>query len=70
MPRMLAERKQEPADFKRARELVIGTGALSATLDLAGDYAVTARIGRGVPTVDMRVDYHQAAMAGPLHDAA
>ena len=41
-------------------------GILASLIDLAGDYAVTARIGRGVPTVDMRVDYHQAAMAGPL----
>lgn len=41
-------------------------GILAALIDLAGDYAVAARLGRGVPTVDMRVDYHRAALPGPL----
>lgn len=41
-------------------------GILAALIDLAADYAVAARIGRGVPTVDMRVDYHRAALPGPL----
>jgi octaprenyl-diphosphate synthase len=30
-------------DFRRARELVIGTGSVSATLDAAGDYADAAK---------------------------
>ena len=34
---------QTDGDFRRARELVIGTGALGATLDLAGDYADAAK---------------------------
>ena len=34
---------QADGDFRRARELVIGTGALGATLDLAGDYADAAK---------------------------
>lgn len=41
-------------------------GILAALIDIAGDYAVAARLGRGVPTVDMRVDYHRAALPGPL----
>ncbi|ODT13004.1 MAG: hypothetical protein ABS57_20140 [Mesorhizobium sp. SCN 65-12] len=41
-------------------------GILAALIDLAADYAIAARIGRGVPTVDMRVDYHRAALPGPL----
>jgi uncharacterized protein (TIGR00369 family) len=41
-------------------------GILSALIDLGGDYAIAARIGRGVPTVDLRVDFHKAAMPGPL----
>lgn len=41
-------------------------GILAALIDLAGDYAVAARLGRGVPTVDMRVDYHRTALPGPL----
>lgn len=30
-------------DFRRARELVVGSGAIGATLDLAGDYADAAK---------------------------
>jgi uncharacterized protein (TIGR00369 family) len=41
-------------------------GILASLIDLAADYAVAARLGRGAPTVDMRVDYHRAAMPGPL----
>jgi uncharacterized protein (TIGR00369 family) len=41
-------------------------GIVAALIDLAADYAIAARIGRGVPTVDMRVDFHKAAMPGPL----
>jgi uncharacterized protein (TIGR00369 family) len=41
-------------------------GVLASLIDLAADYAVAARLGRGVPTVDMHVDYHRAAMPGPL----
>lgn len=41
--RTVGERDQAEGDFRRARELIIGTGALSATLDLAGDYADAAK---------------------------
>jgi uncharacterized protein (TIGR00369 family) len=41
-------------------------GILAALIDLAADYAIAAKLGRGVPTVDMRVDFHKAAMPGPL----
>ena len=39
-------------------------GILATLIDLAADYAVAAKLGRGVPTIDMRVDYHKAAMPG------
>jgi uncharacterized protein (TIGR00369 family) len=45
-------------------------GVIAALIDLAADYAIAARIGRGVPTVDMRVDFHKAAMPGPLNAVA
>ena len=32
-------------------------GIISALIDIAGNYAVQARVGPGVATVDMRVDY-------------
>ena len=41
-------------------------GILAALIDLAADWAMVKRTGRGVPTIDMRVDYHAAAMPGDL----
>jgi uncharacterized protein (TIGR00369 family) len=41
-------------------------GILAALIDLAADFAMIQRTGRGVPTIDMRVDYHRAAMPGDL----
>ncbi len=41
-------------------------GILAALVDLAADWALVRRIGRGVPTIDLRVDYHAAAMPGDL----
>ena len=41
-------------------------GILAALVDLAADWALVTRTGRGVPTIDMRVDYHAPAMPGDL----
>lgn len=41
-------------------------GILAALIDLAADWALVKRTRRGVPTIDMRVDYHAAAMPGDL----
>jgi uncharacterized protein (TIGR00369 family) len=41
-------------------------GILAALVDLTADWALYSRIGRGVPTVDMRVDYHRPAKSGDL----
>ena len=41
-------------------------GILAAIVDAAADYAIAARLGRTVPTIDLRVDYHKAAMPGDL----
>jgi uncharacterized protein (TIGR00369 family) len=41
-------------------------GVLAALVDLAADWAMVKRAGRGVPTIDLRVDYHRAAMPGDL----
>jgi len=41
--RAVGRGEQTDADFRRARELIVGAGALEATLDLAADYAETAR---------------------------
>ena len=41
--RAIGRKEQTDADFRRARELIIGAGALEATLDLAADYAEAAK---------------------------
>ena len=41
-------------------------GILAAIIDVAADYALAARLGRPVPTIDLRVDYHKPAMPGDL----
>jgi uncharacterized protein (TIGR00369 family) len=41
-------------------------GILAALLDIAADWALTSRLGRAVPTIDMRVDYHRFALPGDL----
>lgn len=41
-------------------------GILAALVDLTADWALVSQTGRGVPTIDLRVDYHRAAMPGDL----
>jgi octaprenyl-diphosphate synthase len=41
--RAIGRREQTEADFRRARELIVGTGSLEATLDLAASYADKAK---------------------------
>ena len=41
-------------------------GILASIVDVAADYAIAAQLGRPVPTIDIRVDYHKAAMPGDL----
>ncbi|EJN06631.1 PaaI family thioesterase [Herbaspirillum sp. YR522] len=36
-------------------------GILAALVDLSADWALVATTGRGVPTIDVRVDYHRPA---------
>lgn len=37
-------------------------GPLAALIDVAGDFALIARLGRGIPTIDLRVDYLRPAI--------
>lgn len=41
-------------------------GILAALIDFAADFALVAHLGRMVPTIDMRVDYHRLAKPGDL----
>jgi uncharacterized protein (TIGR00369 family) len=42
-------------------------GVLAAMVDCCCDYVIAARLGRAIPTVDLRVDYHRAALRAGLH---
>ena len=53
--RTVTKGERTPEDFTRARELIIGSGAIGATLDLAGDYADQAKAALSVlPASDWR----------------
>ncbi|MGQ0652960.1 MAG: PaaI family thioesterase [Betaproteobacteria bacterium] len=41
-------------------------GILAALIDFAADFALVPHLGRMVPTIDMRVDYHRLAKPGDL----
>jgi uncharacterized protein (TIGR00369 family) len=41
-------------------------GILGALVDVAADFMIAAKLGAPAPTVDMRVDYHRAALPGDL----
>jgi octaprenyl-diphosphate synthase len=54
--RTVTRGERTPEDFTRARELIIGSGAIGATLDLAGDYADQAKAALSVlPLSDWRI---------------
>lgn len=38
-------------------EIELHGGITAALIDIAGDYAVAVSTGRGVPTIDLRIDY-------------
>ena len=53
--RTVTKGERTPEDFARARELVVGSGAINATLDLAGDYADQAKTALSIlPDSDWR----------------
>jgi uncharacterized protein (TIGR00369 family) len=37
-------------------------GPIAAVIDIAGDFALVARLGRAIPTIDLRVDYLRPAI--------
>ena len=41
-------------------------GVIAALIDLAADWAMVRQTGRGVPTVDLRVDYHRPTIRSDL----
>jgi len=60
--RAIGRKEQTEADFRRARELIVGTGALEATLDLAAGYADKAKAAlSGFPANDWRASLESLA---------
>ncbi|MGH6697261.1 PaaI family thioesterase [Sphingopyxis sp.] len=58
-------------DFTSAVERQAGTGqyhggAIASLIDIAGDYALIAILGHGVPTINFRVDYLRPASGAAL----
>lgn len=45
-------------------------GILAALIDTAADFMIAAKVGRPVPTIDLRIDYHSAAGPGDLRAVA
>lgn len=41
-------------------------GAIASLIDIAGDFALIARLGHGVPTINFRTDYVRPALGGAL----
>ena len=41
-------------------------GIIAALIDLAADWALVRETGRGVPTIDLRVDYHRPTIRSDL----
>jgi uncharacterized protein (TIGR00369 family) len=41
-------------------------GVIAALIDLAADWAMVKQTGRGVPTIDLRVDYHRPSIRSDL----
>lgn len=58
-------------DFTAAVERKAGSGqyhggAIASLIDIAGDYALIALLGHGVPTINFRVDYLRPAQGSAL----
>lgn len=51
-----------PAAERSANTRQFHGGAIASLIDIAGDYALFARLGHGVPTIDLRVDYLRPAI--------
>lgn len=62
------EWREEMISNPKAR--VTHGGIIGALIDVTADFMIAAKVGTPVPTVDMRVDYHRAAMPGDLRAVA
>jgi uncharacterized protein (TIGR00369 family) len=42
-------------------------GIIATLVDMAAEYAIAAKFGRPVPTINLRIDYHRPARPGTLY---
>ena len=56
----------KPVFQRSPREPQIHGGVTSALIDIAGDYALYASLGHGVPTINLRIDFLAMAAATDL----
>ena len=42
-------------------------GVLATLVDMAAEYAIAARFGRPVPTINLRIDYHRPLRPGVMY---
>ena len=54
-----------PGPVRQLRDLTRARTAVTF-VDLTADWAMVSKTGRGVPTIDLRVDYHSPATPGDL----
>ncbi len=53
--------------FQRSEDAPVWHGGVTAALiDIAGDYALAVKLGHGVPTIDLRIDYLRMAVDSDL----
>jgi uncharacterized protein (TIGR00369 family) len=46
--------------YAQKRRVYMHGGVLASVVDLVADLAIAAKIGRALPTIDLRTDYHRA----------
>jgi len=42
-------------------------GIIATLIDMAAEYAIAAKLGRPVPTINLRIDYHRPARPGTMY---
>ena len=52
--------------FAQVQRTYLHGGVLAALVDLTADFAIAARIGRALPTIDLRIDYHRPVSGGEV----
>lgn len=63
---VICRSKWRPEMVQSTETGVTQGGVQAAIMDLTCEFAISARIGTPVPTIDLRVDYHRPAMKGDM----